>query len=85
MPRSIYDLFTFVDIVCWGVCFWWMHRISTRQNATLEQLRKQARRIEDVSKAEHEILTDLHPSVQKIEKGVDQVSEKIEASDSSPR
>jgi len=59
-----------------------MHRISTRQNATLEQLQTQARRIEDISKAEHEILTDLHPSVQKIEKGVDQVSEKIEATDS---
>ena len=71
-----------IDIVCWGVCFWWMHRISTRQNATLEQLQTQARRIEDISKAEHEILTDLHPSVQKIEKGVDQVSEKIEATDS---
>jgi len=55
-----------------------MHRISTRQDATLEQLQKQARRIEDISKAEHEILTDLHPSVQKIAQGVDQVSEKIE-------
>jgi predicted nucleic acid-binding Zn-ribbon protein len=58
-----------------------MHRISSRQDATLKQLQKQARRIEDVSRAEHEILSDLHPSVQKIEKGVDEVSEKIEASD----
>jgi len=58
-----------------------MHRISSRQDATLKQLQKQARRIEDISEAEHEILSDLHPSVQKIEKGVDEVSEKIEASD----
>lgn len=81
MPRSFYDFITLIDIVCWGVCFWWMHRISSRQDATLKQLQKQARRIEDVSRAEHEILSDLHPSVQKIEKGVDEVSEKIEASD----
>ena len=47
----------------------------------MKQLQKQARRIEDVSRAEHEILSDLHASVQKIEKGVDEVSEKIEASD----
>jgi hypothetical protein len=58
-----------------------MHRISSRQDATLKQLQKQASRIEDISKAEHEILSDLHPSVQKIEKGVDEVSDKIEASD----
>jgi predicted nucleic acid-binding Zn-ribbon protein len=81
VPRSFYDFITLIDIVCWGVCFWWMHRISSRQDATLKQLQKQARRIEDVSRAEHEILSDLHPSVQKIEKGVDEVSEKIEASD----
>lgn len=81
MSRSFYDFITLIDIVCWGVCFWWMHRISSRQDATLKQLQKQARRIEDISEAEHEILSDLHPSVQKIEKGVDEVSEKIEASD----
>jgi hypothetical protein len=81
VPRFFYDFITLIDIVCWGVCFWWMHRISSRQDATLKQLQKQARRIEDISKAEHEILSDLHPSVQKIEKGVDEVSEKIEASD----
>ena len=58
-----------------------MHRISSRQDATLKQLQRQARRIEEVSKAEHEILSDLHPSVQKIEKGVDEVSGKIESND----
>jgi hypothetical protein len=81
VPRSLYDLITIVDLACWMVCFWWMHRISSRQDATLKQLQKQARRIEEISKDEHKILTDLHPSVQKIEKGVDQVSEKIEAVD----
>lgn len=78
MPRSLYDLFAFVDLACWIVCFGWMHRISSRQDSLLLELRDQARRIEDVSKAEHDILTDLHPSVQKIEKDLDEVSGKIE-------
>jgi hypothetical protein len=60
-----------------------MHRISSRQDATLQQLQEQARRIEDISKAEHEILTDVHPSVQKIEKDLGEVSEKIEPENSS--
>ena len=43
----------------------------------LNQLQEQAHRIEKVSKEEHEILTELHPTVQKIEKGIDEVSEKV--------
>jgi iron-sulfur cluster repair protein YtfE (RIC family) len=84
MLKSPYDFFALVDLLCWGVCFWWMHRISSRQNATLKQLQEQARRIEEVSKAEHEILTDLHPSVQKIEQDLGAVSQKIEPEDSPP-
>src|SRR5215469_18175964 len=68
---------SFVDIACWCACFWWMHRISTRQNAVLDQLRKQAERIERVSKEEHRILTELHPSVEAIEEGINQVSEQV--------
>ena len=67
----------FLDLGCWCVCFWWMHRISKRQDAVLKQLQEQARRIERVSKEEHEILTELRPSVQKIEKDLDDVSEKV--------
>jgi uncharacterized protein (UPF0335 family) len=47
-----------------------MHRISSRQNVVLKQLREQAHRIENVSKEEHEILKELHPAVQKIEETV---------------
>jgi len=79
VPRSLYDLISLIDLACWFVCFWWMHQISRRQNATLQQLQEQGRRIEDVSKAEHEILTDVHPSVQKIEKDLGEVSQKIES------
>ncbi|MEO8439509.1 MAG: hypothetical protein ABI540_04730 [Spartobacteria bacterium] len=77
MNRLILDWITVVDLGCWCACFWWMHRVSTRQDAMLEQLRRQAERIERVSKQEHAILSELHPSVQKIEKELDEVSEKV--------
>jgi iron-sulfur cluster repair protein YtfE (RIC family) len=74
--RPLYsELIAIVDIACWGVCFWWMHRISSRQNAVLKQLHEQGRRIERVSREEHEILREVHPKVEKIEKNLDQVAE----------
>jgi hypothetical protein len=78
MVRTLANFFTFVDIGCWAVCFWWMHRISERQNAVLKELQQQARSIEDLSREEHEILKELHPTVQKIEEGVDQVKESTQ-------
>jgi hypothetical protein len=80
MGRTLANFFTFVDIGCWGVCFWWMHRISQRQNAMLKELQQQARSIEDLSREEREILKELHPTVQKIEEGVDQVKESSDRS-----
>lgn len=32
--------------LCWGVCFWWMYRLSTKQNDLLAQLREPGKRIE---------------------------------------
>ena len=77
LPRTIFDIIAVVDLGCWLICFWWMHRISSRQDAVLRQLQKQARRIEEISKAEHDILTEVHPSVQQIEKDLNQVTEKV--------
>ena len=77
MPRFLLDAVTVVDIGCWCVCFWWMHRISSRQDAVLEQLRDQAKRIEKVSEEEHAILTELHPNVEAIQKDVEEVSQKV--------
>ena len=34
-------------IGCWAVCFWWMHRISQRQDKMLHDLHEQSRRIEE--------------------------------------
>lgn len=72
MPRVLLDGLAVVELFCWGVCFWWMHRISSRQDVMLAQLKKQANRIESVSREEHKILQELHPSVQKIEKNIDE-------------
>ena len=77
MTRFLLDAMTFADIGCWCVCFWWMHRISSRQNAVLDELRDQAQRIEEISREEHAILTELHPSVEALQKGVDEVSEQV--------
>ncbi|MGI8955575.1 MAG: hypothetical protein ACR2II_01515 [Chthoniobacterales bacterium] len=78
MNRTLLDFITVADLGCWCICFWWMHRVSTRQDAMLEQLRRQARRIENVAKEEHAILTELHPNVEAIQKGVDKVTEKVD-------
>lgn len=75
MNPWLVNFIALLDIGCWGVCFWWMHRISQRQDAMLQQLQGQAHRIEDVSKEEHEILKGLHPTVKKIEEGVAEVKE----------
>jgi hypothetical protein len=73
------DWITFFNFGCWATCFWWMHRISVRQNAVLDQLMSQARRIEDISRQEHALLTEVHPNVEAIQKGVDEVSKKVAA------
>lgn len=68
---------------CWVVCFWWMHRLSGRQQATLEELQEVAKRIETLSKAEHDLLQEVHPSVEKIKEDVKDVAVAVSAEDSS--
>ena len=79
MGPTLVNFVTLLDIGCWAVCFWWMHRISQRQNIVLEALQEQAHSIEELSREEHEILKELHPTVQKIEEDVDKVKESTEA------
>jgi hypothetical protein len=64
---------TCFDTLCWVICFWWMHRISTRQDAVLAELREQARRIERLSKSEHDMIKEVHPAVSEIKEGVNEV------------
>ena len=32
---------TLIGTLCWLVCFWWMYRISVKQNSLLAQLHAQ--------------------------------------------
>jgi hypothetical protein len=68
---------TWVGIACWCVCFWWMHRISSRQDALLEELREMTARIEKLSQAEHDLIRDVHPKVGEIKEHVEDVREAV--------
>lgn len=67
-------------LVCWCVCFWWMHRISSKQNNLLDQLKEQGKRIENLSKIEHDLLQEVHPQVHEIKEGVTEVMETVKES-----
>ena len=64
---------TFVGTICWAICFWWMRRISLTQNSLLARLQEQGRRIEKLSKIEHDLIKDVHPQVGEIKEGMDEL------------
>jgi hypothetical protein len=66
-----------IGTVCWAVCFWWMHRISSRQDAMLEELREMTKRIEKLSQAEHDLISDVHPQVSEIREHIENVREVV--------
>jgi len=66
-----------IGTLCWIICFWWMHRISSRQNSTLEELHQMTARIEKLSRAEHDLITDVHPQVTEIKEKVETVREVV--------
>jgi len=68
---------------CWGVCFWWMHRLSARQEAMLKELHAVTKRIEKLSEVEHDMLREVHPTVEKIKESVKDVAVAVSAEDSS--
>ncbi|HYY13394.1 MAG TPA: hypothetical protein VE758_03060 [Chthoniobacterales bacterium] len=68
---------TWVGLGCWCVCFWWMYRISSRQDALLKELHEMATRIEQLSKAEHELIREVHPQVGEIKEHVDDVRDAV--------
>ena len=71
--NGIAFLMTLAGTVCWGVCFWWMYRISEKQNRLMEQLREQGKRIEKLSKIEHDLIKEVHPQVGEIKEGMDEM------------
>ena len=60
-------------MVCWGFCFWWMYRLSKKQNFLLDQLRDQGKRIEKLSKIEHDLIKEVHPQVNEIKEGMEEM------------
>ena len=64
---------TLAGTACWAVCFWWMHRISRNQNQLLERLREQGKRIERLSKIEHDLIREVHPKVGEIQQGMEEI------------
>jgi hypothetical protein len=64
---------TLAGTVCWGVCFWWMRRLSTKQNFLLDQLREQGKRIEKLSRIEHDLIKEVHPQVGEIKEGMEEM------------
>jgi uncharacterized protein YoxC len=78
-------ILTWIGTACWVVCFWWMHRISVRQDTVLKELHEMTSRIESLSKEEHELIREVHPAVDDIKESVEQVAAAVGKSPPSPR
>jgi hypothetical protein len=66
-----------IGTLCWGICFWWMRSISHRQESLLTELHEQGRRIEKLSKAEHDLIREVHPKVEEISEDVGRVAAAV--------
>jgi hypothetical protein len=64
---------TLAGTACWVVCFVWMYRISEKQNNLLDRLTEQGRRIEKLSKIEHDLIKEVHPQVSEIKEGMEEM------------
>jgi len=68
---------TVLGTLCWGICFWWMARLSKKQNSLLDRIREQGKRIESLSRAEHDLIKEVHPQVGEIKEGVEEVKAAV--------
>jgi hypothetical protein len=74
MDKSIAAFWlTLIGTGCWVVCFWWMFRISQKQNRLLDRLGEQGKRIEKLSKIEHDLIKEVHPQVGEIKEGMEEM------------
>ncbi|HEY6205262.1 MAG TPA: hypothetical protein VIW21_03770 [Chthoniobacterales bacterium] len=73
----IVSLLSWIGLGCWCVCFWWMHRISSRQDTFLKELHEITTRIEELSRAEHDLIREVHPQVGEIKEHVENVREAV--------
>ena len=77
--QTVAVVLAWVGIACWGICFWWMHRLSSRQEMMLKELHDVTRRIEKLSKIEHDLIREVHPNVEEIKESVKDVSNAVSA------
>ena len=75
--QTIAMVLAWIGTACWVVCFWWMHRLSSRQETMLKELSEVAKRIEKLSKAEHDLIREVHPKVEEIKESVKDVSDEV--------
>jgi hypothetical protein len=74
MDKTILSFWmTLAGTICWGVCFWWMRRLSIKQNFLLDQLREQGKRIEKLSRLEHDLIKEVQPQVSQIKEGMEEM------------
>ena len=64
-------------MVCWAVCFVWMHHISKRQEALLAELRSIAKGIETTTREGHELIKEVHPAVGQIKESMEDVANVV--------
>ena len=76
-PQTTAFFLTWIGTACWGVCFWWMHRLSSRQEMMLKELHEMMKRIEQLSKVEHDLIQQVHPTVGEIKESVRDVAEAV--------
>ena len=75
--QTVALILAWLGTACWVVCFWWMHRLSSRQEVMLKELHDVTKRIEKLSKAEHDLIREVHPNVEEIKESVKDVSNKV--------
>jgi hypothetical protein len=61
--EAIGYVLAWVGTGAWVICFWWMYRISTRQDVLLMELK-------ELAKIQHDILREVHPDVGEIKEQV---------------
>jgi hypothetical protein len=68
---------TVVGVICWPICFLWMYRLSSRQNALLKEIQEQGKRIEQFSRVEHDLIREVHPQDGEIKGELREMAEAV--------
>lgn len=61
-----------------------MRRLSIKQNSLLDQLRDQGKRIEKLSRIEHDLIKEVHPQVNQIKEGMEEMMAVVKENSKSP-